>query len=144
MNDALGGRVYMPPFGAYTAVRSFRWTVLVVIQSLSHVQLRDHMNCRTPGFPVLHYLLEIAQIHVHWVGDAIEPSHPLLPSSYFAFNLSQHQGLFQWGSSLHQVAKVLEIFSFSISPSNEYSGLFSFRTDWFDLLAMQVTLKSLL
>ena len=60
-----------------------------------------------------------------------------------AFNLSQHQGLFKWVSSSHQVAKVLE-FSFSISPSNEYSGLISFRMDWFDLFAVHGTLKSLL
>ena len=61
-----------------------------------------------------------------------------------AFSLSWHQGLFQWVSSLHQVAKVLEFFSFSISPSNEYSGLISFRMDWLDLLAVQGILKSLL
>ena len=57
--------------------------------------LCDPMNCSTPGFPVLHYHPEFAQIHVHWVGDAIQPSHPLLPPSAFAFNLSQHQALFQ-------------------------------------------------
>ena len=72
----------------------------------------------------------------------IRPSHPL-KSSPPAFNLSQHQGLFQWVSPLHQMAKVLS-FSFSISPSNEYSGLISFRIDWFDLHAVQGTLKSLL
>ena len=77
------------------------------------------------------------------IKSAIQPSHPLSPPSSPAFSLSQHQGLFQWVSSLHQVAKVLE-FSFSISPSNEYSGLISFRIDWFDLLAVQGTLKSLL
>ena len=88
-----------------------------------------------PGFSVHHQLLELAQTHVHWVSDAIQPSHPLSSSSPPAFNLSQHQGHFQWVSSSHQVAKVLE-FSFSISPSNEYSGLISFRIDWFDLLAV--------
>ena len=62
----------------------------------------------TPGFPVLHHLPEFAQVHVHWVGDAILPSHPLPPSS-FAFSLSQHRGLFQWVGSSHQVAKVLEL-----------------------------------
>ena len=66
------------------------------------------MNCSTPGFPVFHYRLEFAQTHVHWVNDAIQPSHPLLPPS-FAFNLSQHQGLFQRVGSSHQVAKVLEL-----------------------------------
>ena len=100
-------------------------------------------DCSMPGFPVHHQLPELAQTHVHWVSDAIQPSQPLLSTSPPAFNLSQHQGLLQWVSSSHQVAKVLE-FSFSISPSNEYSGLVSFRMDWLDLLAVQETLKSLL
>ena len=101
------------------------------------------MNCSTPGLPVHHQLLESTQTHVHRVGDAIQPSHPLSSPSLSALNLSQHQGLFQRVSSSHQVAKVLS-FSFSISPSNEYSGLISFRMDWLDLLAVQGTLKSLL
>ena len=67
------------------------------------------MDCSTPGFPVFHHLPELAQTHVHWVGDAIQPSHPLSPPSPPAFNLSQHQGLFQWVGSLHQMAKVLEL-----------------------------------
>ena len=67
------------------------------------------MDCSTPGFPVLHHLLELAQTHIHRVGDAIQPSHPLLPPSPPAFNLSQHQGISQWVSSWHQVAKVLEL-----------------------------------
>ena len=66
------------------------------------------MDCSTPGCAV-HDLLEIAQTHAHWVVDAIQPSHPLLPHSPPAFNLSQHQGLSQWVSSSHQLAKVLEI-----------------------------------
>jgi len=86
---------------------------------------------------------EFAQTHVHWVRDAIQPSYPLSSPSPPALNLSQHHGLFQWGSSSHQVAKVWSL-SFNISPSNEYSGLVSFRIDWFDLLAVQGTLKSLL
>ena len=98
----------------------------------SSLTLWDPMDRRTPGSPV-HYLPEFAQIHVHWASDAIQPSHPLPPSSPFAFNLSQHQGLFQWVSSSHQVARVLS-FSFSISPSNEYSGLISFRMDWLDVI----------
>ena len=89
-----------------------------------------------PGFPVHHQLPELAQTHVHLVGDAIQPSHPLSSPSP-AFSLSQHQGLFQCVGSLHQVAKVLEHFSFSISPSNEYSGLISFRIDWLDLFVVQ-------
>ena len=64
-------------------------------------------DCSMPGLPVPRYLPEFAQVHVHWVSDIIQPSHPLLPSSSFLFNLSQHQGLFQWVSSSHQVAKVL-------------------------------------
>ena len=99
------------------------------------------MECSTPGFPVPHHLLEFAQVHIHWIGDTIQPSHPLLPSSPSAFNLSQHQGLFQWAGSSHQVAKY---WSFSISSSSEYSGLISFRIDGFDLLAVQGTLQSLL
>ena len=95
-----------------------------------------------PGFPVLHSLPESAQTHVHWVGDAIQPSHPLSSPSPPALNLSQHQGLFQWVGSSHEVAKVYWSFSFKFSPSNEYSGLIAFRTDWFDLLAVQGPLKS--
>ena len=112
-----------------------------VTQSL--LTLFNPMDCSTPGFLVLHYLPEFAQIHVHWVGDAIQPSHPLSPLSLPAFNLSQHQGLFQWVGCSHQVAKVLEL-QLQHSPSNEYSGLISFRIDWFDLPAIQGTLKSLL
>ena len=69
----------------------------------------DPMDCSTPGLPVPHHLLESAQVHVHWISDATQPSHPLSPSSPSAFNLCQHQGLFQWVSCLHQVAKVLEL-----------------------------------
>ena len=66
------------------------------------------LDCGTPDFPVLHHLPELAQTHVHWVGDAIQPSHPLSSPSSPDLNLSQHQGLFQWVGSSHQVAKVLE------------------------------------
>ena len=105
--------------------------------------LCNPMGCSPPGFPVLHCLPEFAQIHVHWVDDAIQLSHPLSPSTPPAFSLSQHQGHFQWVSYSHQMAKYWS-FSFSISPSSEYSGLISLRIDWFDLLAVQETLKSLL
>ena len=116
----------------------------VSVQLLSHVWLfATPMDCSTPGFPVHHQFPEPTQTHIHWVSDAIQPSHPLSPPSPPDFSLSQHQGLFQWVSFLHQVAKVLE-FHFNISPSNEYSGLISFRMDWLDLLAVQGTLKSLL
>ena len=96
----------------------------------------------TPGLPVHCQLLESIQIHVHWVSDAIQPSHPLLSPSP-AFNISQHQRLFQWVGSLHQMAKHWS-FSFSLNTSNEYSGLISFRIDRLYLLAVQGTLKSLL
>ena len=86
--------------------------------------LCDLMDCSTPGLLVLHHLPELAQIHVHWVSDAIQPSHPLLSPSPPAFNHSWHQGLFQWVSSLHQVAKVLE-FHFQ-----HQSFQWIFRTDF--------------
>ena len=141
----------------------------------------DAMDHSTPGLPVHHQFPESTQTHIHWVGDAIQPYHPLSSASPPALNLSQHQGLFKWVSSSHQVAKVLEFqlqhdaiqqscflccpllclpsifpsirvlsnesalhirwpkywsFSFNISPSNEYSGLISFRMDWLDLKAL--------
>ena len=80
------------------------------------------------------------QNHFHRVSDAIQPSQPLLSPSPPAFNLSQHQGLFKWVSPSHRVAKYWS-FSFSISPSNEHSGLISFRMDWLDLLAVPRTLN---
>jgi len=101
------------------------------------------MDYSTPGFPVHHQLPEFAQTHVHWVSDAIQPSHPLPSPSHPAFNLSQHHGLFKWVNSSHQVAEYWS-FSFSISPSNEYLGLIAFRIDWLDLLAVQGTFKILL
>ena len=101
--------------------------------------LCDPIDCSTAGLPVLHRLPEFTQ--VQWISDAIQPSHPLSPSSPPTLNLSQSQGLFQWVSSSHQVATY---WSFSISPSNEYSGLISLRIEWFDLLAVTGTLKSLL
>ena len=104
----------------------------------------DPLNCSAPGSSVLHYLPELAQTHVHWVGDANKPSHPLSSPAPPAFNLSQHHPcFFQWVGSSHQVAKYWS-FSFSMSPSSEYSGLISFRIGWFDLLAVWGTLKSLL
>ena len=97
-----------------------------------------------PGFPVHHQLPELTQTHVHPVGDAIQPSHPLSSPSPPAFNLCQHQGLFQGVSSLCIRWPKYWSFSFSISPSNEHSGLISFPVDWLDLLGVQGTLKSLL
>ena len=80
----------------------------VCLVTKSGPTLCDPVDCSTPGFPALHHLLEFTQTHVHWVGDAIQPSHPLSPPS-LAFNLSQHQSAFQWVSSSYQVAKVLEL-----------------------------------
>ena len=102
----------------------------------------DPMDHSMPGLPVHHRLPESTQTYVHRISDAIQPSHPLLSTSPPAHNLSKHQGVFKWVSSSYQVAKYWS-FNFSISPSNEYSGLISFRIDWFDL-AVQGTLKSFL
>ena len=105
--------------------------------------LCDPMDCSTPGFPVHHQLPELAHTHVHRVGDAIQPSHPLssllLPPSIFP-----SIRVFASESVLHIRWPKYWSFSFSISPSNEYSGLISFRIDWFDFLAVQETLKSFL
>ena len=87
-----------PPFSSLTVSWGYSLCCLV---AKSCPTLYDPMDCSTPGFPVLYCLLEFAQIHVHWVNDAIQKSHPLLLSSLFAFNLSQHQGLSQWVSSSH-------------------------------------------
>ena len=96
------------------------------VQSLSHVRLCNSMNRSTPGLPVHHQLPEFTQTHVHWVGDAIQPSHPLSSPSPPALNLSQHGSLFKWVSSSHQVAKILEFSaSASVLPMN--------IQDWFPL-----------
>ena len=104
--------------------------------------LCDPMDCSTPGFPVHPQLLELAQTHVHRVGDAIQPSHPFLSPSPPAFNLSQHQSfqMSQFFASGGQSVGASALASYS----NEYSRLISFRIDSFDLLAVQGTLKSLL
>ena len=94
------------------------------------------MDCNILGVHVLHHLLELAQTHVDQVSDAIQPSHPLSSPSPPAFNVSQHQGLFQWVCSLHQVAKVLEL--------QHQSFQWIFRIGWLDLLAVQGNLKNLL
>ena len=100
------------------------------------------MKCSTPGFPVHHQLLELAQTHIHQVSDAIQPSHLLPSPSPPAFNLSQHQSLFQWVSSSYQVAKVLEFQL--LDQSFQWTGLIYFRIDCFDCFSVQGTLKSLL
>ena len=105
--------------------------------------LCDPMSHTSPGLPVHHQLLEFTQTHVHWVSDAIQPSHPLSSPLPPALNPSQHQGLFQWVNSLHEVAKVLE-FQLQHQSFQWTPGLISFRMDWLDLLAVQGTLRSLL
>ena len=105
--------------------------------------LCDPMNHSTPGLPVHHQLPEFTQTHVHRVSDAIQPSHPLSSPSPPAPNPSQHQGLFQWVNSSHEVAKVLE-FQLQHQSFQWTPGLISFRMDCSDLLAVQGTLKSLL
>ena len=93
----------------YSLIKDF--SSLVQFSSVSQLcqTLCDPMDCSTPGLPVHHQLLELAQTQVHGVGDAIQPSHPLSSPSPPTFNLSQRQGLFQGVSSSHQVAKVLEL-----------------------------------
>ena len=109
----------------------------------SCLTLCNPMNRSMPGLPVHHQLLEFTQTHVYRVSDAIQPSHPLSSPSPPAPNPSKLQGLFQWVNSSHEVAKVLE-FQLQHRPSNEHSGLISFRMDWLHLLAVQGTLKGLL
>ena len=100
------------------------------------------MDCSTPGFPVLHHLPEFAQTSGHWASDVIQPSHPLLSPSFPVFNMCEHQSLFLWISS-HQVTKVLELQlqhqSFQWIFRVDFLGI-----DWFDLLAVQGTLNSLI
>ena len=103
--------------------------------------LCDPMNGSMPGLPVHHQLLESNQTHVHWVGDAIQPFHPL-PSPSSAFTLSQHQGLYHWVSSSHQVAKILEFQLEHQSFQWIFRIDFFFRIDWFDLLAVLETLNT--
>ena len=117
--------------------------------SQSCLAICNPMDCSTPGFPVVHHLQELTQTHVHWVGDANKPSCSLTSLNLPAFNLSQQRFFFWKIFSVSSNESALRwskywSFSFSISPSKEYSGLLSFRIDWLDLLAVQGTLKSLL
>ena len=132
----------------------YLWPSISSVQfSCSVMSICNPMNCTTTGFSVHHQLTEFTQIHVHCVSDAIQPSHPLSSPSPPAFNLSQQEisGKENRKDQVFSNESVLRIrwpkfwsFSFGISPSNEYSGLISFRMDWLDLLAVQGTLKSLL
>ena len=109
-----------------STLTSHFWIAIGLFSSVtqSYLTLRDLVDCSTPNFPVHHQLPELAQTHVHWVGDAIQPSHHLSYPSPPAFNLSQHQGLFQWVSSSHQVAKKAGA-SASVLPVN--------IQDWFPI-----------
>ena len=120
--------------------------MVVVAQLLSWVWFCDLKVCSTPGFPVLHYLLEFAQTIVHWVGDAIQPFHPLLPPSSPPVLSSRavFPSIMFFSNESALCIRWPKYWSFGISPSSEYSGLISFEIDWFDLLAIQGTLKSLL
>ena len=129
---------------------SFPWFLqraFAYVQFSSEAQLCptlcDPMNHSTPGLPVHHQLLESTQTHVHWVGDAIQPSHPLSTPTPPTFNLSSIR-LFSNESVLRIRWLKYWSFSFSISPYNKHPGLISFRMDWLGLLAVQRTLKSLL
>ena len=109
----------------------------------SCLTLCDPMNCSTPGLPVHHQLLEFTQTHVHRVGDAIQPSHPV-SSPFFLPPIPPSIRVFSNESTLHMKWPKYWSFSFSIIPSKEIPGLISFRMDWLALLAVQGTLKSLL
>ena len=109
----------------------------------SCLTLCDPMDCRTPVFPVHHHLLEVVQALVHWVGDAIQPSHPLSSPSLLLSNFPSIRVLSSESVFRSRWPKYWS-FSFSINPSNQCLGLISVRIDWFDLLAVQGTLKSLL
>ena len=129
--------------GIYLGVELLGHVVQFSSVAQSCLTLCNPMNRSMPGLPVHHHLPEFTQTHVHRVCDAIQPSNPGSSPSPPAPNPSQHQSLFQWVNSSHEMAKVLE-FSFNISPSDEHPGLISFMMDWLDLLAIQETLKSLL
>ena len=101
--------------------------------------LCDPMDCSTPGFPVLHSLLEFTQTHIRWIADAIQPSHPLLPLILVPSIFPSIRVFYNKAALRIRCPKY---WSFSISPSNEYSGLNSFRIDWFDFLAAQSTRES--
>ena len=124
-------------------ISSHRYTYKLSSVAQSCPALCDLIDCSMPGFSVHHQLLELTQSHVHWVDDAIQPSHPLSPPSPPAFNHSSIR-VFSNEPVLWIRWPRYWSFSFSISPSNEYSGLISFRMDWLGLLAVQGTLKSLL
>ena len=119
-----------------------KFSLFSSVQSQSCPTLCDPMDHSMPGLPVHHQLPEFTQTHVHWIDDAIQPSHPLSSPSVFPFSFELQSfpasGSFQMSRLFASGGQ-----SFNISPSNEHSGLISFRMDWMDLLAVQGTLKSL-
>ena len=110
------------------------WSVIQLCLTLC-----DPMDCSTPGLPVSHHLPKFVQVHVHWIGDAIQPSHPLTLSSPSALSLSQHHGLFQWVGCSHQITKILELQHQSF---HQVFRLISLKIDFFDLF-VQGALRSL-
>ena len=147
LNDFRFPSLHWPSIWFFLLISSeIRWlTHSVQFSSVaqSYPTLWDPMNRSTPGLPVHHQLPESTQTHVHQVGDAIQPFYPLsspflLPSNFPSVRVFSNE------SALHMRWPKYWTFSFNISPSNEYSGLISFRMDWLDLLAVQGTLKSLL
>ena len=146
VSPALAGRFLstVPP-GKSLNLHRVEGIISVQFSSVAQscLTLCNPMDCSTPGFPLLHCLLELAQTHVHRVGDAIQPSHPLsslllLPSIFPSIRVFSCESVLciRWPK--------YRSFNFSISPFNKYSGLISFWIDWLDLLAVQGTLKSLL
>ena len=127
---------------------SFHWGVRGLFLTFSCrsvakscLTLCNPVDCSMPGFPVPHHFLEFAQVHVHWISDAIQPSYPLLPSLLLP---SVFPSIRIFSSELALHIRWQKYWSFSISLFNEYSGLISFRMNWLDLLAIQGTLESLL
>ena len=114
----------------------------IVIQLLSHVPLCDPMDCSTPGLSVRHHHPSFAQMHIHSISDSIQPSHSLTPSFPSALNLSQDQGFFQWVGSSYQMTKTLAL---QLQHQHQsFQWIFRVATDWFHLLAVQGTFRSLL
>ena len=121
--------VWLSPFTVYLKLSQHYWLAIQFSSvAQSCLTLCDSMDCSMPGFPVHHQHPELTQTHVHWVSEASQPSHPLSTPSPPAFNLSHHQGLFQWISSSHQVGKVLEL--------QHQSFQWIFRTD---LLSLKIS-----
>ena len=130
---------------SYLSIKAVITSVQFSSVAQSCLTLCNPMNCSTPGLPVHHQHPEFTQTHVHQVGDAIQPSHPLSSPSPLAPNpIPPNIKVFSNESTLHMRWPKYWSFSCSISPSNEHPGLISFRMDWVDLLAVQGALKSLL